>query len=193
MTYNRYQSEIDAFYDNFNEYKFKRIVLYGIGRYTATIVDGIKDFNIVGLMDKDENNVGKTLFGLPILSKDEVLKIADLIIINTSGTYWNIIYDRIKNLGIPVFYRDGQRAKDKTVVCTDNEYWNESDEILKAKICDADVVSYDFYDTLFSRSVCNPGDVADIIAETVSQFNKGINFGEARKNAKSNLKDKIHV
>lgn len=30
---NRYQSEIDDFRRNFGEYKDKRVVLYGIGRY----------------------------------------------------------------------------------------------------------------------------------------------------------------
>ena len=63
----KYQIELDEFRENFKEYKNSRIVLYGIGRYTATLVEGLKEFNFVGLMDKDPGNVGKEMFGLPII------------------------------------------------------------------------------------------------------------------------------
>ena len=68
---NKYQIELDEFKENFKEFRKSRIVLYGIGRYTATLVDGLKDFQFVGLMDKDPANVGKIMFGIPIVSKEE--------------------------------------------------------------------------------------------------------------------------
>ena len=40
----KYQIEIDEFSDRFAKYKDARIVLYGIGRYTATLLEGLKGF-----------------------------------------------------------------------------------------------------------------------------------------------------
>ena len=50
---NKYQIELDEINNNFRKYKQLRKVLYGIGRYTATLVEGLKGFNFVGLMDKN--------------------------------------------------------------------------------------------------------------------------------------------
>ena len=56
----KYQTEIDEFQARFQKYKDKRIVLYGIGRYTATLLDGQQGFHFVGLMDKNpENKIGR--------------------------------------------------------------------------------------------------------------------------------------
>ena len=103
-----YKVEIDAFKTKFNNYKEKRIVLYGIGRRTATLLPGIKDWNIVGLMDKNPDNVGKIIFGYPIIDVIVAEKTADLIIINAPQAYWEVIYARICNVGIPVYYIDGK-------------------------------------------------------------------------------------
>ena len=102
---NKYQIELDEFNENFKEFKQSKIVLYGIGRYTATLVEGLQDFNFIGLMDKDPANIGKIMFGLPVISKEEAEQKADLVVINTSETYWNVIYNRIEDIQIPVYYK----------------------------------------------------------------------------------------
>ena len=61
----KYQLEIDRFVQRFDGYQNFRIVLYGIGRYTATLLEGLEGFRIVGLMDKDPDNIGKVMFGIP--------------------------------------------------------------------------------------------------------------------------------
>ena len=66
----KYQLEIDEFSDRFARYRNARIVLYGIGRYTATLLEGLEVFRIVGLMDKDSANVGKVIFGLPVVDQE---------------------------------------------------------------------------------------------------------------------------
>lgn len=72
----KYQIEIEQFVERFSAYKKNRIVLYGIGRLTATLLEGLKgtDFRFVGLMDKDPNNLGKTMFGLPVVNQDTAEK-----------------------------------------------------------------------------------------------------------------------
>ena len=75
----KYQIELDEFEGRFKNYKNLRIILYGIGRYTATLLEGLKDFRFVGLMDKDPANVGKIMFGLPIVDKETAEEIADMV------------------------------------------------------------------------------------------------------------------
>ena len=109
----KYQIEIDEFREHFSGFQDQRIILYGIGRYTATILHGIKDYHFVGLMDKDPDNIGKTVFDLPILDAKDAEKKGDLIVINTSETYWNVIFNRIKDIRIHVYYKNGERAEEK--------------------------------------------------------------------------------
>lgn len=160
---NKYQVEIDNFIQRFGKYRDLRIVLYGIGRYTATLLEGLEDFRIVGLMDKDPANVGKVMQGIPILDKDTAEKTADMVIINTAETYWNVIYNRIKDIRIPVYYINGERAEGKENKKADNPFKELSYAELTAKVEKAEVISFDFFDTLFMRGVCNPQDVFRIM------------------------------
>ena len=107
----KYQIEIDNFIQRFGKYREHRIVLYGIGRYTATLLEGLDNFNIVGLMDKDSANIGKRIADIPIIDKRTAEKEADMVIINTAETYWQIIYDRIEDMIIPVYYINGEDRK----------------------------------------------------------------------------------
>ena len=155
----KYDQEIQEFHRNFGGWREKKLVLYGIGRYTATLLEGLEGFCIIGLMDKDPANVGREYFGLPVMDAETVRERADAVVINTAGTYWSLIYRRIQHLGIPVFYRNGERAREEQTHAEDNPYWNSSLEDLKQRIFESEVVSFDFFDTLFSRRVCNPRDV----------------------------------
>ena len=95
-----YETEAQNFRHTFNNVKSKRIVIYGIGRYTATLIPQLKDYNIIGFMDRDPEKIGQVIYGLPILSKDEVEEQADLIIINTVQAYWQTIFARIQDLSL---------------------------------------------------------------------------------------------
>ena len=155
----KYEQEIQEFHRNFADWREKNLVLYGIGRYTATLLEGLEGFHIIGLMDKDPANVGEEYFGLPVMDEKTVRECADAVVINTAGTYWNLIYRRIQHLAIPVFYRNGERAREEQIRAEENPYWDSSLRDLKQRISGAEVISFDFFDTLFSRKVCNPRDV----------------------------------
>lgn len=186
---NRYQSEINEFHKNFDRFCGKKIVLYGIGRYTATLIDGVHNHLFIGLLDKNPDNVGKTMFGLPIMAVEDAEKQADLIIINTSGTYWNVIYQRIKKVKIPIYFLNGKLADEETLPEIDTAYWNRSLEELYMKIEQADVVSFDFFDTLFSRKVSSPGDVFAILEKEI-KIEEGVNipYRELRSKAIQRLR-----
>lgn len=159
----KYQLEIDNFIQRFGQYRDQRIVLYGIGRYTATLLDGLDGFHIVGLMDKDPANTGKVMQGVPIVDKDTAEETADMVIINTAETYWDVIYDRIKDIRVPVYYINGEPARVKEDRKTENPFKELSYAGLAARVERAEVISFDFFDTLFMRSVCSPKDVSAIL------------------------------
>lgn len=179
----KYQVELDNFTKRFASFKNLRIVLYGIGRYTVTLLEGLKGFNIVGLMDKDPDNMGKIVRNVPVISKDTAERTADLVIINTAETYWDVIYRRIKDIKIPVYYLNGERAKlnERRVK---NPFKELSYSEMVSKIEKAEIISFDFFDTLFLRAVCNPQDVFRLMEKEV-----GIPIKQMRDRAKCRIKE----
>lgn len=159
----KFDYEIENFEHAFREKKEQRIVIYGIGRMTATLLERISGYNIIGLLDRDENLIGRYMYGFKILNREEAEKNADLLIINTTETYWNVIYNRIKDWDIPIYFRNGQLAKDKLISeFTDMEYWDKSYSDLEQAIMSYDVVSFDIFDTLVMRKVLFPIDVLSL-------------------------------
>lgn len=162
--HNQYTDESARFRELFSPYRKNRIVLYGIGRFTATLLPELKDFQIIGLMDKDPDNVGTYRYGLPVMDADEVRQKADMIIINTSGTYWKLIYNRIRDIGLPIYYRDGKQASDQTEgIAVNQEFWAYDTEIIIRRLVGYEVISFDFFDTLFMRKVYLPTDVFTLV------------------------------
>lgn len=185
----KYQIEIKEFTERFLKYKNKKIILYGIGRYTATLLEGLKEFRFVGLMDKNPENIGKTMFNLPIVDKYTAEKIADIIIINTAEIYWHIIYNRIADMSIPIYYKNGKQAKRRTEKMSKNPLASLSYESLHLKIESAEIISFDFFDTLFSRSVCNPGDVMELLQIVLwDKWKINTNITEMRNRAKCDIR-----
>lgn len=106
----RAEQEWCFFKENFVDFIYKKIVLYGIGRGTVNLVSKNNIFKIVGLMDKEQTNIGRIMYGLPILSLKDAEEKADIIIINAPETYWELIYKRIQESKIPVYFRNGEKA-----------------------------------------------------------------------------------
>lgn len=99
------------FYNNFHSFIDKRIVLYGTGRLTQRLLTMIvNEFHIIGLMDSDKGIIGQKKWGIPILGPEEAERKADLIIINTAEIHWQVIYEQICKLKIPIYYVNGWKA-----------------------------------------------------------------------------------
>ncbi len=179
-----YEKEAMKFGNHFNGFKHSRIILYGTGRYTATLLPRLQgQWNIVGLMDKNPEYIGKKMFGLPVLDEKEAVAKADMIIINTSGAYWQIIYQRIEHLGLPVYYQNGERAKKKDTEYEHIEYWDVTQEKLFNQINEHDVISFDFYDTLFQRKVYLPSEIFHMTAAQSVGKKAQEQYIQVRKNA----------
>lgn len=162
-----FEDEIVQFRKNFDEFKTKRLVIYGIGRKTATLVSGLDDYEIVGLMDKDPKLVGQIYYGKKLLSLAEAEKMGDVIIINSSRMFWEIIFMRISGAKIPVYFLNGEKARIEEKKVENNEYWNTSFEDLKREVDKHQVISFDFYDTLVCRKIYNPNTVFELIQKRV--------------------------
>ncbi len=187
---NHYQKEKVEFESNFIKYKNKRIVLYGIGRFTATLVPMLNDWNIVGLMDKNPEKIGTYVYGLPIIGLSEIESRADVIIINTSGTYWDLIYQRIKNVNLPVYFRNGEKAEDITFQ-EKTEYWDSSYEQLKSNIDNHDIVSFDFFDTLFIRKLYVDSEIWEYVADEIDNPEIKKQYLHLRKSVYINISDAV--
>ena len=166
----KYEIEIETFRHIFSHMKNKRIVIYGMGRRSATLLPGITDFNIVGLLDRAESSLGKELCGVDVISIEHIEEKADIIIINSDPSNYDIIYKRIADIvKIPVYYADGRLAclSDKDTSYEQNKYWNSSYKELKDKVDKADIVSFDIFDTLIMRKIFSPEDVFRLLGEKV--------------------------
>lgn len=155
----KFDYEVENFNAQFEKYKDKNVVLYGTGRMTATLVNRIKGFKIIGLCDREKSLIGEEKYGLPVLSKQEAEEKADILIINTSATYWNTIYHRIKNWNIPIYFLNGELAIEQIKDRTNEQYWKTSMKQLKVLIDKHEVVSFDIFDTLVMRKVLFPIDI----------------------------------
>ena len=159
-TKSEFDCEIEAFEAAFKDKKELKLAIYGTGRMTATLLGRLEGFRIVGLLDRDTAMVGREMYGVKVLSQEEAEKKADIVVINTSETYWGTIYQRIRNWNIPVYFRNGERAtKDYFHENVDEPYWKKNYADLRAKIQNYELVSFDVFDTLIMRKLYLPTDV----------------------------------
>lgn len=187
---NHYEKEKLDFEMHFKDFREKRIVLYGIGRFTATLVSMLDGWNIVGLMDRNPEKIGTYIYGLPILCLKEAENKADLIIINTSRSYWDAIYQRIMKARVPVYFRNGEKAE-FIDFAEEISYWNYSYEQLKALIDEHEIISFDFFDTLFCRKLYMASEIWEYVGDSLHDSYDKKEFLRARRSAYANIKDKI--
>ncbi len=180
----KFDYEVEAFEKAFADKKDKRIALYGTGRMTATLLERLRGFNIVGVLDKNAELAGSRVYGKEVLDRKKAESAADIIVINTSEAYWSSIYQRIADWQIPVYYRNGELACKKAAGFEDNEYWAKNIDALRKMIAQADVVSFDVFDTLLMRRVSDSMDVFRIVEKSLrDRYGDGRDFAQCRKKA----------
>lgn len=194
--YNSVMKSAENFIEAFKDFRDKKIVLYGLGQYTATLLSMTDEFCFVGLLDGDIQNIGAEFYGLTVLSIEEAVEKADLIVINTSTFYWNIIYDRIKNVNIPVYYANGELAEEKNLGkgILSREEKDITSEKIRQLIDKSEVISFDLYDTLIMRTVCNPNDIFKLTElKLEKQTGRKIAYREMRSSAVAKLQDENYT
>ncbi|SEJ87690.1 Predicted hydrolase, HAD superfamily [Propionispira arboris] len=161
---------IQTFKENFGKMEHKKIILYGIGVNTKTILEIFPQYNFLGLLDgfKDSGE----LYGKPIFPIDQVQFLRpDCIIIVARANSSKIICTRIgdfcKKNAIELYDIHGvkllQEAKQTLV---DHPYFAINEEQLKTEILQHDIISFDIFDTLLIRRVMYPEDVFALVEKT---------------------------
>lgn len=180
----KYQIEIDAFRNAFSQHKNKKIAIYGIGRRTATLLPGISDFQVVGLLDRDSANQGMMISGIPVISLDAAEEMADMLVINSDPTNFLTIYRRIVHTSLPVYYANGEKAELPREDFKKNSYWQHNQQEAEAAIKAHDVISFDFFDTLAMRKILTPTDLFFLLNQRAKkQFGISFDLGKARHKA----------
>lgn len=193
MDSKKFETERKQFEKNFGSYKHKNIVLYGLGRRTASTVEAMKDYHFIGLMDREPENIGKIFFELPVLSQAEAEEKADIVIINTAESYWRTIYKRIQGMETPIFFLNGRRACAELLEekREELEYWRHSLKELEEAASSCHVVSFDIFDTLVMRRVYLPEDVFRLLELYPEGANR--DFAAVRKRARGMLRKEEYL
>ena len=179
----KYDIEIENFRKIFADKKDMRIAIYGLGRRSATLLPGIKDYNVVGLLDRNKSNIGQELCDIKVIAIDNIEDKADIIIINSDPSNYEIIFKRISNMvSIPVYYSDGRLARidENDMAYQDNLYWSSSYNDLKRRIDNAQIVSFDIFDTLIMRKIFSPEDVFRLLGNRTKELNINTDIGAVR-------------
>ena len=179
----KYDIEIENFRKIFADKKEMRIAIYGLGRRSATLLPGIKDYNVVGLLDRNKSNIGQELCDIKVIAIDNIEDKADIIIINSDPSNYEIIFKRISNMvSIPVYYSDGRLARidENDMAYQDNSYWSSSYNDLKRRIDNAQIVSFDIFDTLIMRKIFSPEDVFRLLGSRTKELNINTDIGAVR-------------
>lgn len=155
-----YQQDFDRF---FSIYQGKRIAIYGTGQNARLIAEHISGYKIVGFISRDGTE--GALSGQAILSVEEAVKMADIMIIAATASSTNIIYSRIKEIipsGMKVLDLYGKLLNGKEYY-KENPYWKKNYERLCQEIEQHDVVSFDVFDTLIMRMVLRPEGIFEMV------------------------------
>ncbi|MCX5813459.1 MAG: haloacid dehalogenase [Proteobacteria bacterium] len=158
---------LDAFNINFKIFQDGEtpIALYGIGEKTKLLLENIKGFKVVGLMDKD--SAKENVYDQPMLSYEEVIEKAKCIIIVANMSVAPLIYRRVKFLktehGIDISYINGTIPSEINESVKNTQPCGTTIEDLKKEIDENEIISFDLFDTLIMRKVLLPTDIFDLV------------------------------
>lgn len=186
---------LEKFLDAYESTKEMPRALYGIGDNTRKILGNISDYNIVALMDKE--NEGEKIYGYPILKETEIIGRVSEIVVIARFSVLKIIYKRISWLekkGIIIKTFDGEQItelffSEENETCAHNrnlEYQSETE--LKKMISEANVVSFDVFGTLINRQVLRPEHIFDFVELELKKVDIKIHFKTLRLEAESTAK-----
>jgi FMN phosphatase YigB (HAD superfamily) len=169
----------------------RAVAVYGIGVVAREVLQLLHGFNVVGLMDKDPANGGKTVYGATVLTNADVIqKYVDTIVIAASDVYWDTIATRIAGLcrptGIRVLFPNGQLACIDEVEGPEQKLLIHSRDELTRAISDHDVISFDLFETLVTRFASRPDDILELaMMQAAREFGAAQDYISLRKQAES--------
>lgn len=184
MKYNEQEQILYDFEKAYSSSKETPRALYGVGPNTVYLLDNLKDYNIICLMDKEKE--GQTLNGYKICSPSEVIGKVDEIIVIARFVSCEIIYNRIKvteNHNIIIKSYDGKPLKELFDIngsTINYDYCKYDEKQLLEKIKSNDIISFDMFSTLVNRTVLHPEDIFKIVELKLKEKNIDLQFVKNR-------------
>ena len=172
--------------------KSRPIALYGIGKNTRLLLPKIRDYNIIGLMDREKKS--GEIEGVPIIDYDQLLihKVKDIILI-ARPVVRAIIYYRIADFchknKINIWDINGNDlTKTYANQMVDIPYYQLSWDDLKSKCEEAEIISFDIFDTLIARNILYPKDIFSIVEMKIDKEDlNGMAFADLRIKSEQSL------
>lgn len=186
---------VNAFKKNFTD-KREPLVLYGLGAITEGLLESIREYNVIGLMDGKRKS-GKQ-WGVKILDKQDILlRNVRTIIIIAKQPAIPVIFHRIEEFcrtnGIKVYDVNGRCLED-IYYGFENEspYFQVNINDLRREISLHNVISLDIFDTLLVRRIWKPEDVFRYMEMRLEKegFALNFSFAKVRIQAERNLLQK---
>lgn len=156
----------EIFGRSFLQYRDQKIVLYGIGDHTRQIIEKLKQYRIVGVLDGIKKD--GAIYGVPILDEKQLSKKqADMVVIVARSSNIGIILKRIAKIcvgsGIDVLDIQGNHLLKRDVAENRKPVCLPDRNGLLQKIREADAVSFDLFDTLILRKLLFPTDIYELM------------------------------
>jgi len=161
-----YQQDFDKV---FSIYKSKKIAVYGTGQNARLIAEQVSGYEIIGFISRDGTEGALT--GRRILSIEEAVEAADIIIIAATASSTNIVYSRIKEIipsEVKILDLYGVVLNGKETY-RENLYWKKNYQKLCREIDKHEVISFDVFDTLIMRMVLKPENIFGMVESKCSE------------------------
>lgn len=179
--------------DLFQKYNGGKIAVYGLGTETERVLLTLKErFQVIGLLDSFQEE--GTLYGMDILSFTQAIDLGVILIIVVArpGSCKAIarrIGDACRENVIALMDIRGKDLLERKSVTYDfAKVKGNTRKELYQKIAEAEVISFDLFDTLIMREVLSSADVIELLEAALKK--KGIhldNFAAMRMEAEKRL------
>jgi FMN phosphatase YigB (HAD superfamily) len=167
------------------------VAVYGLGVVAQNVLQILNAFTVVGLMDKDPANGGKTIYGKPVLTEQEVVERGvQAIVIAATDIYWNTIAARLASFcgkaGIHIVFLNGTLADDAQEEPDPLGIVQGTRTSLEGEISKHEVISFDLFETLVTRLASRPDDILErAIARTKADLKVNGDLLAVRKEAEA--------
>lgn len=179
LKYTRIEDKyISNFRKHFIDYIDQKIVIYGKGKKAQQIITGLTEFNIIGILDKDETE--GYFYGKPILKYEDAYQLESaIIIIAAKKENMLLIYERIKLLEkihlIPIFCDNGIRAQEYIetkmyLPKPEHPYFSVNEDYFKEHIHKHDVIIFSLFEVLFLKKTLTLNDFFILLEREFSNY-----------------------
>ena len=151
----------------------KKIVLYGLGRHTESILNSFPDADVIGIMAEHRDSGEQ--WGKPFLSYEMVEQLLPTIVIVARRAVLPLIYQRIRFLessGVSIFSLNGKQLCENIPHHNPPNFFFHSlgKEELLQKLESFSHISFDFFDTLAMRRILFPKQVFILLQQQLQRI-----------------------